>query len=82
MSATSCSVSDSTSRSVASRWAGVNPVSVNMSAAFLYSWRWAACTVTPTLSSAPRTNGISVATPVRPTSPDGWSHTSENAEAR
>ena len=41
MAATSCSITDCTTRSVASRWAAVNPRSVKTLPAFLYSWRWA-----------------------------------------
>ena len=73
MSRTSCSITDCTTRSVASRWAAVNSRSVNRLAAFLYSCRWANWGVMPLLSSAPRRNGTCVAAPVTPTSPDGCS---------
>ena len=52
------------------------------SAAFLYSCRCSNCGSMPSRSSVPRTKGVSMPTPSRPTPPPGCSHSSPKAVAK
>ena len=79
---TTCSVTESASRCVASRWASLICSRSSWSAALLYSCRCPICGSIPSRSSAARRNTARVATPTSPSIPEGWTHTWSKCTAR